>query len=159
MRLNETLSSEMSQRPVVKAKSAHSSMIASMMDRSGSTVLLDSAPSSKDEATTGSLHAIDGIDVVTALVPEEDVWQFEVTKTCAIEIQFQDREQELVAIVNHEDPSISKTINVCEVRTGEKLDTKEVRKRKERREQASESLLRAFAKAAHGGLPSWCPRG
>ena len=31
--------------------------------------------------------------VVTALVPEEDVWQFEVTNTCAREIQFQDGEQ------------------------------------------------------------------
>ena len=69
VRLNETLPSEMSKRPVVKAKPARSSMIASMMERLGSTVLLDLAPSSKDEATTGSLHAIDGIDVVTALVP------------------------------------------------------------------------------------------
>ena len=80
VRLNETFSSEMSKRPVVKAKSAHPSMITPMMERLGSTVLLDSAPSSKDEKTTGSLYAIDGIDVATALVPEEDVWQFEVTK-------------------------------------------------------------------------------
>ena len=105
-RLNETLSSEMCKRPVVRAKSAHPSMIASMMERLGSTVLLDPPPSSKDEATTGSLHVIDGIDVVAALVPEEDVWQFEVTKTCAREIQFQDREQESVAIVDREDPSV-----------------------------------------------------
>ena len=97
----------------------------------GSTVLLDPAPSSKDETTTGSLYAIDGIDVVTALVPEEeDVWQFEVTKMCAREIQFQDGEQESVAIVNREDPSVFKTINVCEARMGEKLDPKEMRKRK-----------------------------
>ena len=66
-----------------------------MMERLGSTVLLDPVPSSKDEMTTSSLHAIDGIDVVTTLVPKEDVWQFEVTKTCAREIQFQDGEQEL----------------------------------------------------------------
>ena len=82
MRLNETLSNEMSERPVVKAKSAQPSMIAPMMESLGSTVLLDQVPSSKDETTTGSLYAIDGIDVVTALVPEEDVWQFEVSKTC-----------------------------------------------------------------------------
>ena len=63
-----------------------------MMERLGSTVLLDPAPLSKDETTTGSLHAIDGINVGTALVPEEDVWQFEVTKSCAREIQFQDGE-------------------------------------------------------------------
>ena len=53
---------------------------------------LDPAPSSKDLTTTGSLYAIVGIDVVTALVPEEDVWQLEETKTCAREIQFQDGE-------------------------------------------------------------------
>ena len=100
------------------------------MERLGSTVLLDPAPSSRDEATTGSLHAIDGIDIVTALVPEEDVWQFEVTKTCARKIQFQDGEQEPVAIVKCEDPSVSKTMNVCEKRMGKKLDSKEMRKRK-----------------------------
>ena len=79
VRLNETLSRELSKRPVVKAKSAHPSMIAPMMERLGSTVLLDPVPSRKDETTTGSLHAIDGIDVVTALVPDENVWQFKVT--------------------------------------------------------------------------------
>ena len=47
--LNETLSSEMSRRPMVKAKSAHPSMIAPMMERLVSTVLFDPAPSSKDE--------------------------------------------------------------------------------------------------------------
>ena len=112
----------------MKAKPAHSSMIAPMMDRLGSTVLLDSAPSSKDEKTTGSLYAIDGIDVVTAPVPEEDVWQFEVMQTCAREIQFQDGEQESVAIVNREDPIVFKTINVYEARMGEKLDSEEMRK-------------------------------
>ena len=122
VRVNETLSSEMSKRPEVKAKPAHSSMIAPMMERLGLIDLLDPAPSSKDETTAGSLHAIDGIDVVTALVPEEDVWQFEVTKPCARKIQFQDGKQESVAIVNREDPSVSETINVCEARTGEKLN-------------------------------------
>ena len=90
----------------MKVKSAHPSMIPLMIERFGSTVLLDPAPSSKDEATTGSLHAIDGINVVTALVPEEDVSQIEETKTCAREIQFQDGEQESVAIVDREDPSL-----------------------------------------------------
>ena len=32
--------------------------------------------------------------------------------------------------MNREDPSVSKTINVCEARMGEKLDPKEMRKRK-----------------------------
>ena len=83
MRLDETLSSEMSKRPVVKAKPAHSPRIGANDESLGLTVLLDPASSSKDETTTGSLHAIDGNNVVTALVPEEDVWQFEVMKTCA----------------------------------------------------------------------------
>ena len=43
---------------------------------------------------------------------------------------FQDGEQESVAIVNREDPSVSKTINVCEARMGEKLDSKEMWRRK-----------------------------
>ena len=80
VRRNETISSEMSKRPVVKAKPAHSPTIAPMMERLGSTVLLDPTPFSKDETTPCSLHAIDGIDVVTALVQEEDVRQFEVMK-------------------------------------------------------------------------------
>ena len=80
------------------------------------------------------LYVIDGIDVVAALVPEEDVWQFEVMKTCAREIQFQDGEQELVAIVDREDPSVSKTINAFEARTGEKLDSEEMPKNKKAKE-------------------------
>ena len=130
VRLNETLSSEMSKRRVVKEKPLHSPTIAPMMESLGLIVLPDPAPSSNDETTTGSLHAIDGIDFVAALVPEEDVWQFEVTKTCAKEIQLQDGEQESVSIVDREDPSVSKTINVCETRTGEKVDSEETRKRK-----------------------------
>ena len=97
MRLNETLSSEMSRRPEVKAKPAHPPTIAPMMESFGLIVLPDPAPFSKDETTTGSLHAINGIDVVAALVQEEDVWRFEVTKTRARKIQFQDGEQEPVA--------------------------------------------------------------
>ena len=95
----------------------------------GSTVL-DTPPTTKDEATTGSLHAIDGIDAVIALAPEEDARQFEVTNTCEREILFQDGEQASVAIVNREDPNVSKTINVCEARMGEKFDSKEMRKGK-----------------------------
>ena len=52
-------------------------------------------------------------------------------KTCAREIQFQDGGQESVAIVNREDPNVSKTVNVCEARTGEKLDSETEKKAKE----------------------------
>ena len=55
------------------------------------------------------------------------------------EIQFQDGEQESVAIVDREDPSVSKTINVFETRTGEKLDSKEMRKKKPKRCKSSMS--------------------
>ena len=100
------------------------------MESLGLIVLLDPAPFNEDETTMGSLHAIDGIHVVAALVSEEDVWQFKVMKTCAREIQFQDGEQKSVAIVDREDPSVSKTVNAYEARTGEKLDSEENRKRK-----------------------------
>ena len=50
-------------------------------------------------------------------------------KTCAREIQFQDGEQESVAIVDCEDPSVSENINANEASTGEKLDSEERRKK------------------------------
>ena len=100
------------------------------MESLGSTVLLDPAPLSKDETTIGSLHAINGNDGVAALVPEEDVWQFEAMKTCAKEIHFQDGEQESAAIVDREDLGVSKTINAYEARAGETLDSEERLRRK-----------------------------
>ena len=61
------------------------------------------------------------------------MWQFEVMKTRAREIQVSDGEQESVAIVDREDPNVSETINVCEARTGEKLDS-EAEKKSQRSE-------------------------
>ena len=126
-RLNETLSSEMSKRPVVKATPAHSPTIAPMMESFGSTVPLDPAPLSKDE-------------VVCMRSTESTLWQLLSRGRCvadrrdenvrAREIQFQDGEQESDAIVDHEDPSVSKTINVFEARMGEKLDSEETLFRK-----------------------------
>ena len=52
VRLNETLSSEMSRRLAVKAKPAHSPTIAPTMESLGLIDLLDTAPSSKDETTS-----------------------------------------------------------------------------------------------------------
>ena len=77
---------------------------------------------------TGGLYVIDGIDVVATLVPEEDAWQFEATETCTTETQLRDREQESIAVVNYEDPSTSETIEAYDARTGERLDSEEVRK-------------------------------
>ena len=78
--------------------------------------------------TIGGLYGIDGIDVVATLVPEEDAWQFEATETCTTETQSRDREQELIAVVNFEDPSTSETIEACDARTSERLYSEEVRK-------------------------------
>ena len=63
-----------------------------------------------------------------ALIPEEDVWQFEATEACTTEIQMQDREQESIAVVNYEDPSTSEAIEAYDARTGERLDSEDVRK-------------------------------
>ena len=70
---------------------------------------------------------------MTALVPDEDVWQFEVMKTCAREIQLQDGEQESFAIVNREDPSVPNTINVCEARMVRSSTQKKCEKEKPNR--------------------------
>ena len=78
--------------------------------------------------TIGGLYVIDGIDVVATLVTEEDVWQFEATETCTTETQMQDREQDSIAAVDNEDPSATEAIEAYDARTGEKLDSEEVRK-------------------------------
>ena len=94
-------------------------MIVPTADGSGAVVLSASASSSKDEM---SLYVIDGIDVVATLVPEEDVWQFEATETCTTETQMQEGEKESIPAVDYEDPK------AYDARTGEKLDSLEVRK-------------------------------
>ena len=68
---------------MVKARPASLPMIVPTAEGSGTVVLSATASSSKDEMTIGGLYEIDGIDVVATLVPEEDVWQFEATETCA----------------------------------------------------------------------------
>ena len=77
--------------------------------------------------TTGGLHVIDGIDVVATLAPEEDAWQFEAAETCATGTQFRDWEQESIAAVDYEDPGTTEIIEAFDVRTGERLDSEEVR--------------------------------
>ena len=103
-------------------------MIVPTAEGSGTVVLSAPASSSKDEMTIGGLYAIDGIDVVATLVPEEDVWQFEATETCTTETQMQDGEQESIAIVDYEDPSATEAFEAYDARTGEKLDSEEVRR-------------------------------
>ena len=104
-------------------------MIVPTAEGSGTVVLFTPASSSNDEMTIGGLYVIDGIDVVATLVPEEeDVWQFEATETCTTETLMQDGEQETVAVVDYEDPSATEDIEAYDARTGEKLDSEEVRK-------------------------------
>ena len=56
------------------------------------------------------------------------MWQFEATETCTTETQVQDGEQESIAVVDYEDPSATEAIEAYDARTGEKLDSEEVRK-------------------------------
>ena len=50
------------------------------------------------------------------------------TETCTTETQIQDREQESIAVVDYEDPSATEAIEAYDARTGERLDSEEVRK-------------------------------
>ena len=74
------------------------------------------------------MYVIDGIDVVATLVPEEDVRQFEATESCTTETQMQDGERESITVVDYEDPSATESIDAHDARTGEKLNSEEVRK-------------------------------
>ena len=127
-RPSETPSSDIYGRPVVKARPASSPMIVPTAEGSGPVILSASASSSEDELTIGGLHVIDQIDAVATLVPEEDVWQFEATDTCTTETRMQHREQESIAAVDNQDPSATESIEACEARTGERLNSEEVRK-------------------------------
>ena len=69
-RPSETPTSEISGRPVVKARPASSPMIVPTAEGSGTVVLSTPASSSKDEMTIGGHYVIDGIDVMATLVPE-----------------------------------------------------------------------------------------
>ena len=127
-RPSETPTSEISGRPVVKARPASSPMTVPTAEGSGTVVLSTPASSSKDEMTIGGLYVIGGINVVATLVSEEDVWQFEATETCTTETQMQDGEQESIAVMDYEDPATTGAIEAYDARTGEKLDSEEVRK-------------------------------
>ena len=127
-RPSETPTSEISRRPVVQARPTSPQLIVGKAEGSGTVVLSTLASSSKDEMSIGGLYVIDGIDVVATLVPEEDVWQLEATETCTTEIQMQDRKQESIAVVDDEDLSATEAIEAYDARTGEKLDSEEVRK-------------------------------
>ena len=127
-RPSETPPSEISERPVVKARPASPPTFVPTAEGSGTIVLSAADSSSKDEMMMGGLYVIDGIDVEATLVPEEDAWQFEAAETCIPETQLRNREQESIAVVDLEDLSTSETIEAYDARTGEKLDTEEVRK-------------------------------
>ena len=55
------------------------------------------------------------------------MWQFEATETCTTETQMQDGEQESIAVVDYEDPSATEADEAHDARTGENLDSEEVR--------------------------------
>ena len=56
------------------------------------------------------------------------MWQFEATEAYTTETQMQDREHESIAVVDYEDPSTTEAIEAYGTRTGERLDSEEVRK-------------------------------
>ena len=56
------------------------------------------------------------------------MWHFEATETRTTETQMQDREQESIAVVDHEDPNATEDIEAYDARTGERVDSDEVRK-------------------------------
>ena len=70
---------------------------------------------------------------MATLVPEENVWQLEATETCTAETRMQDGELESIAVVDYEDPSATEAIEAYDARTGEKLDSEEVRKGRAKR--------------------------
>ena len=130
VRLNETLSSEMSKRPVVKAKPAHSPTIAPMMESFG----IDCSPLIQHHPVRTRRQ-----QVVCTRLTESTSWQLVSQRRMCGSSRWWKREREKfsfmtenriqVAIVNREDPSVSKIINVCEARMGDKLDS-EMRERK-----------------------------
>ena len=94
-RPSEMPPSEISGRPVVKARPASPPTIVPTAEGSGTVVLSAAASSSKDEMMTGGMYVIDGIDVEAILVLEE-----EAAETCTPETQLRDREQESIAVVD-----------------------------------------------------------
>ena len=69
-RPSDSPTSEISGRPVVKARPASPPMIVPTAEGSRAVVLSAPASSSKDEMTIGGLYVIDGIEVVATLVPD-----------------------------------------------------------------------------------------
>ena len=58
--------------------------------------------------------------------------------------QMQDREQESIAVVDYDDPSTTEAIEAYDARTGERLDSEEVRKG--RAKERCESLTKFKSK-------------
>ena len=112
----------------MKARPALPPMIVPMAEGSGTVVLSTPASSSKDDMMIGGLFVIDGIDVVATFVPEEDECQLEAIEVFATESQLQDDEHETLAVVDYEDPSATQAIVAYDAKTGERLDSEEVRK-------------------------------
>ena len=104
-------------------------MIVPMAESSGTVVLTAPVSSSKDEMTMVACTLTDGIDVVATLVPESQKRTYESSRQQkrAQPRPMQDREHELIAVVDHEDPNTTEAIEAYDARTGERLDSEEVR--------------------------------
>ena len=77
----------------------------------------------------GGLYVIDGIDVVATLVPESQRRTYGSSRQQkrAQPRPMQDREHESIAVVDYEDPNTTEAIEAYDARTGERLDSEEVR--------------------------------
>ena len=103
-------------------------MILPTAEGSGTVVLSAPASSSKDEMTIGDLYVIDGIDAVATLVPEEDVWHFEITETMHIRGPDAEQRPRINCGCGPWGSQRDRSHWGYESRTGEKLDLEEVRK-------------------------------
>ena len=126
-RPSETPTSEISGRPVVKARPASPPMIVPTAEGSGAVVLSTPASFSKDEMAIGGLYVIDESTLWKLSSQRRMCGSFEATETCTTETQIQDTEQGINCGWDYEDPSATEAIEAYDARTGENFDSEEVR--------------------------------
>ncbi|CAK0793479.1 unnamed protein product [Prorocentrum cordatum] len=116
------------ERPTAKVRSQPPVAIPAV-GGAGTVVVSESeARSSTDDVMIGGLHVIDGVDVVAMLIPEEDEWRLAAMDDSNYETISDDSQSDMIGEVNYEDPASAEGIVAYDSRTGEQLDSEEVRK-------------------------------
>ncbi|CAK0840370.1 unnamed protein product, partial [Prorocentrum cordatum] len=119
---------EAPERPTAKVRSQPPVAIPAV-GGAGTVVVSESeARSSTDDVMIGGLHVIDGVDVVAMLIPEEDEWRLAAMDDGNFETTTDDSQSDMIGEVNYEDPASAEGIVAYDSRTGEQLDSEEVRK-------------------------------